>query len=37
MKLIYVLVFAFVVALFPKEEIIQWAARKPFFRRFFNF
>lgn len=36
-KLVCILAFAFVVALFPKEEIMQWAARKPFFRRIFNF
>lgn len=28
--------FAFVVALFPKDELVQWAARKPVLRKIFN-
>ena len=37
LKIICVLAFACVVALFPKDQIVQWAARKPFLRRIFNF
>lgn len=36
-KMVFVLAFLIVVVLFPRDEIVQWAARKPFFRRFFNF
>ena len=35
-KLIFVFAFFAVLILFPKDEIIQWAARKPFLRRIFN-
>jgi len=36
-KLVSVLAFALVVVLFPRDELVQWAARKPFMRRLFNF
>lgn len=36
MRLVCVIAFAFVVALFPKDELVQWAARKPLLRRIFN-
>lgn len=36
-KLVGVLAFALVVVLFPRDELVQWAARKPFMRRLFNF
>ena len=37
LKLVFLVAFAFCLLLFPKEEIVQWAARKPFFRRIFDF
>lgn len=35
--LLLVLVLAFMATLFPKEQLVQWAARKPWLRKVFNF
>ena len=35
-KLVGVLAFALVVVLFSRDELVSWAARKPFMRRLFN-
>jgi len=37
LKLVFLVAFAFAIILFPKDEIVQWAARKPFFRKIFDF
>ena len=37
LKVVFLVAFAFCLLLFPKEEFVQWAARKPFFRRIFDF
>ena len=37
LKLVFLVAFAFCLLLFPKEDIVQWAARKPIFRRIFDF
>lgn len=37
LKLVFLVAFALCLLLFPKEEILQWAARKAFLRRLFDF
>lgn len=37
LKVVFLVAFAFCLLLFPKDEIVQWAARKPFFRKIFDF
>ena len=37
LKIVFLAAFAFCLILFPKEEMVQWAARKPFLRRIFDF
>jgi len=36
-NLVLVLVLCFVILFFPREDFVQWAARKPLLRRIFDF
>lgn len=36
MGLVTILAVVFMVALFPKEEVKEWAARKPLLRKIFD-
>ena len=37
LKVVFLVAFAFCLLLFPRDELVQWAARKPFFRKIFDF
>jgi len=37
LKVVFLVAFAFCLLLFPKDDFEQWAARKPFFRKIFDF
>jgi hypothetical protein len=37
LNLILVLAFGIVILFFPRDELVQWAARKPLLRRLFDF
>jgi hypothetical protein len=36
LMLCFVITLAFVIALFPQDDLSQWAARKPLLRRIFD-